>query len=289
MKRYTSIGELLVDYRNRYSISQSDFAAEFDVDVRTIIRWEKNETLLKPEKEEALVDITFIPYQVVRNLNAPVSIPTYYDFVLRRYALSSLSNQLPEAGWLKERLNVSTNRIRTIQYNSDIENILRCALLQEHIKKTIDIRVVKKAVELLPEINLILFSASNYYSGHALFLPLSNSCYNKLKNREMIEEEITVNDLIDIKNEAYPIYYAYDINADCNESLFYLSGEIIKYFKTIDKNYVYGAFVSRTDSFSINNQLGIKIVWEDKSRSSKDADNSVPRFYEGNFSKYLSK
>ncbi len=64
MKKYSSIGDLLIDYRVLNKISQSDLAAQFEVDIRTIIRWEKNETLLKPDKEEEMVDITFIPYQV---------------------------------------------------------------------------------------------------------------------------------------------------------------------------------------------------------------------------------
>ncbi len=286
MKRYTSLGELLVDYREYNKISQSNLAAEFDVDVRTIIRWEKNDTLLKPEKEEAMVDITFIPYQVIRNLNAPVAIPTYYDFALRRYSLSSLSTQIPEANWLKARLDYSTNRIRTIEYDSDIDNVLRCALIQQHIIKTIDRDLIKKAISILPELNLIMFDTSYYYSGHCVFLPLSKSCYEKLKNREIHELDITINDLVDYKKEETPIFYAYDINSDCNENLFYLSGQIIKFFKNVKGLYLYGAFVSRTDSYSLNDQLGIDIIWEDKSHG---ANLTVPRFYEGNFTEFLSK
>ena len=289
MKRYTSLGGLLLDYREHYKISQSDLAAEFDVDVRTIIRWEKNATLLKPEKEEAMVDITFIPYQVVRNLNAPVAIPTYYNFDLRRYSLSSLSNQLPEANWLKERLDYSTTRIRTIEYDSDIDNVLRCALLQTHVNKPLARDVIKKAISLLPELNLIMFDTSNYYSGHCVFLPLSNVCYSKLRNREMKEEDITISDLVDYKKEKLPIFYAYDVNSDCNENLFYLSGEIIKFFKNVKGKYLYGAFVSRMDSYSINNQLGINIVWEEKSESTNEGDLATPRFYEGNFAHFLNK
>ncbi len=61
MKKYSSLGQLLLDYRKVYAVSQIDLAAQFGVDIRTIIRWEKNETLLKPDKEEEMVDITFIP------------------------------------------------------------------------------------------------------------------------------------------------------------------------------------------------------------------------------------
>jgi len=70
MKKYTSLGTLLIDFRAYKNMSQAELASKFDVDIRTIIRWEKNETLLKSDKEEDMVDITFIPYQVIRNLNA---------------------------------------------------------------------------------------------------------------------------------------------------------------------------------------------------------------------------
>lgn len=289
MTRYTSLGELLIDYRYLNKISQSDLAAEFDVDIRTIIRWEKNETLLKPEKEEAMVDVTFIPYQVVRNLNAPVSIPTYYDLALRKYSLSKMSNQLPEANWLKDRLNIITDRVRTIQFDSDIENIIRCVSIQHHINKPLNKEVIKKAISILPELNLVMFDASNYYSGHSVFLPLSNDCFMKLRNREMVEENIEVSDLVDYKKLEKPIFYAYDINSDCNENLFYISSKIITFFKGVQGNYLYGAFVSRTDSYSINNQLGVEVVWEDKEEKTTNEQTIVPRFYEGNFTKYLSK
>lgn len=289
MKRYTSLGELLVDYREYNKISQSNLAAEFDVDVRTIIRWEKNDTLLKPEKEEAMVDITFIPYQVVRNLNAPVSIPTFFDLSIRKYSLSSLSNDLPEAEWLKDKLSYSTERLRTIEYDSDMDNIIRATLMQEHISEAIDRDLLKKAINLLPELNLIMFDTSNYYSGHCVFLPLNEASYNKLRNREIQEKDLTVNDLVDYKYESRPIFFAYSINADCNENLFSLSAKIMTFFKAIKTDYLYGSFISRMDSYTLNSQMGIKIVWDDGEQELKHKVISSPRFYEGNFTEFLSK
>ena len=69
MKKYYNLGELLIDYRHFNGVSQSEVASQLDVDIRTVIRWEKGESLLNPEKEKALADITFIPYQVIRNSN----------------------------------------------------------------------------------------------------------------------------------------------------------------------------------------------------------------------------
>ena len=64
MKKYNSLGELLIDFRKENDLSQSDFAAQMNVDVRTVQRWEKDETLIKPEKEKALADDTLLPYHV---------------------------------------------------------------------------------------------------------------------------------------------------------------------------------------------------------------------------------
>ena len=80
MKRYYLFSELLIDYRKYYKLSQLDFANKLQVDLRTIQRWEKDLTLISADKEEDFVLETLIPYQLVRNLNAKVPIPTFYDF-----------------------------------------------------------------------------------------------------------------------------------------------------------------------------------------------------------------
>ncbi len=289
MKKYSSLGELLFDYRKQNNISQSDLAVYFNVDVRTIIRWEKNETLLKSDKEEEMVDITFIPYQVIRNLNAPVSIPTYYDFDLRRYSLSLISNDLPEADWIKDKINIKSDRLRTIKFDSDIESIIRCSLYQKQIFKPINEDIIKKAIQLLPEINVIIYDTSGYYSGHSVFFPLSMDLYKKIRNRTMKEADITINDLIDYKKVENPVFYAYDISADCNENLYYLGGVTMNFFKNLDFPYTYASYASRNDTYRLNQQLGVPIIWEDKELQQVINSHAPPRLYEGNFKRYFEK
>ena len=67
MKRYNSIGELLIDYREINNISQVEFAEKMNVDAGTVQRWERGETLVKSDKEEEIVVNTFLPYQLMRN------------------------------------------------------------------------------------------------------------------------------------------------------------------------------------------------------------------------------
>jgi len=290
MKKYSSIGELLIDFRTRNNISQADIAAKFEVDIRTILRWEKNETLLKPNKEEEMVDITFIPYQVIRNLNAPVSIPTFYDFDLRKYSLSKLSNELPDPNWMKSKMDYATERLRTIKHDSDIDDIIKCALVQKEISKPIRKDLIFKAIELLPELNNIMFDASGYYSGHCVVFPLSQACYQRIRNKTIKEEDLSEHNFIDYRKEENPVFYMYDINADCNENLFYIVGSVMKFFNELtNKNYVFASFTSRHDSYEINEKLGTTLVWEDKQRQDEIKSKAPPRLYEGNFTKFLNK
>jgi len=290
MKKYSSIGDLLIDFRTINNISQADLAAKFQVDIRTILRWEKNQTLLKPDKEEEMVDVTFIPYQVIRNLNAPVTIPTYYDFDLRKYSLSELSNELPDPNWIKSKMEYATERLRTIKHGSDIDDIIRCSLVQKHISKPIRKDLILKAIQLLPELNLIIFDTSGYYSGHCVFFPLSQNCYQKIRNKTLKEEDLSEHNFIDYKKEENPVFYMYDMNADCNENLYYLTGRLMKFFNELtNKNYMYASFTSRHDTYEINEKIGTTLVWEDKSLQDELKSKAPPRLYEINLDNFLKK
>jgi len=289
MKKYSSIGDLLIDFRTINNISQADLAAKFQVDIRTILRWEKNQTLLKPDKEEEMVDVTFIPYQVVRNLNAPVAIPTYYDFDIRKYSLSSITKEFPDIKSIKSKMvSIKTNRIRTIKHESDLDEIIRCSLVQKHISKPIRKELILKAVELLPELNFILFDTSGFYSGHCVFFPINQDYYKGLRNKTKSEEDISVDQLINYKQEEKPVFYAFDMNADCNENMTFILSRILNFFKTFsNKNYTYASYTSRHDTFEVNELLGIKLIWEDKAFQDELKSKAPPRLYEGNFTAFL--
>lgn len=288
MKKYSSIGEILFDYRTRNSISQIDLAAQFDVDIRTILRWEKNQTLLKPEKEEAMVEITFIPYQVIRNLNAPVPIPTYYDFDLRKYSLSSISNDLPDAEWIKDKIYKTTKRLRTIENDEDINNIIRFTILQKNLEKSLNKDLIIAAVKHVPELNLIVTDTSGNYAGHCVYFPLSFETYLKIKTKELKEKDLKVEDLVNYKTQDIPVFYCHSITADCNENFFFTIGEVLMFFRDIPiKNYIYALLTSRYDSYDMSKQLGVSMIWEDKEAQKEYGMISAPRLYEGNFIEFL--
>jgi transcriptional regulator with XRE-family HTH domain len=288
LKKYTLLGELLVDYRKLNNISQAGFAAKMNVDIRTVIRWEANETLIKSEKEEELVEETFIPYQVIRNLNAMVAIPTYYDFRIRKYALAELSNKMPDAHWFKVQMNHTTKRMRRIAFDSDVDNILKYTQFEYKQAKPVSRELIKEALKRLPELNLIIFDHAGYYSGHSVILPINQTTFQKLKNREIVEGQLTENDLVDFRKEPVPVFHAFDLTADCNENMYYLIGTILRFFQEIShKNYLYSSITARYDSYEINEQIGMKIVWEDRQEQADLSLPAPPRFYEGNFEAFL--
>jgi transcriptional regulator with XRE-family HTH domain len=280
MKLYNSIGQLLKDYRAHYKISKIELASKLDMDIRTLSRWESDDTLLKPNMEEELVEITFIPYQVIRNLNAPISIPTYYDFSIRKYATTELSINLPNVNWFKNITDLTTDRLQPIKTSFDIENIIRATLVQVHISKPINEELILMATELLPEINFIIYDTSGFYSAHSIFLPLKPHVYQKIRDRSISEYDITCDDLVESIDDKQTVYYAFDINFDCNETFLYVASALKRYFTGLGRNYTYASYTARHDTIEINNQLGAHIVWEDEVLQKKLKSKERPRLYE---------
>ncbi len=287
MKNYTTVGELLKDYRKLNNISQADLSARLNVDNRTLIRWENNETLIKSDKEEELVEEIFIPYQVIRNLNANVAIPTFYDFRLRKYSYSKLSVELPKAAWFKEYLNIDSIRSRAISADSDAEHISRYLnffYAHNALKKSL----ILEAARILPELNQILFDTSGYYAGHCVVFPIKKEIYEKIRNKEMSERELNSSCFTTVKPNEETIFYCYNITADCNENIFYVLCPVLKYFQEYGSGaYKFASYALRKDGFELVEQLGLKLIWEEEKKEIFRGLEFLPRFYEGNFNEFL--
>jgi transcriptional regulator with XRE-family HTH domain len=287
MKKYEAIGELLMDFRKINNMSQAEFATKLSVDTRTVQRWENGITLIKPEKEEDLVNVTLLPYQLIRNLNASKPIPTFYDFSLRKYSLTQLSNTLPQASFIKANIDRATKRIRTNVFEKDIDYIVKHIQFHKTISKSIT-KVIEESIKLLPEMNLIITDDSGYYSGHSLIFPIKQDTYEKLKNRKMAEDNLTVEDLVNYKLQTKPIFYGFDITADCNDNIFYLLNQLFRFVRDLPtQNYLYCATPFRKDSYELNEKAGLKIIWEEKKRLNEYGLEISPRFQEGNFKEFL--
>lgn len=288
MKKYKSLGELLIDYRNFNKLSQHDFATKVGVDVRTVQRWEKDVTLVKPDKEEDIVMETLLPYQLLRNLNAAVPIPTYYDFKLRKYSLSLLNNELPHASWFKDQIGAKTHRLRKIDFKFDIKYIEHFVTSQHRQDFHFNKELIKEAVRILPELNFVLTDDAGFYAGHCIILPLTEESYSKLRDREITKDQLTIQDLTHHIQGKKRYFFNYDLTADCNDNVFYLLTEFLEYFKNIDtKDYIIGSYSEREDSLKYIKQTGFKVIWTDESLQKELGLSIPPRFAEGNYLKLL--
>jgi len=287
MKKYYSFGELLVDYRIYSELSQAEFASKIDVDIRTVQRWESDQTLIKPEKEEAIIDVTLFPYQLIRNLNASIPIPTYYDFRINKYALTELNEELPKAAWFKQQLENSTDRIRAFDYESDYDYIAKYMEFHKELPKNIK-EVIRESAKIIPDMNLIITDDSGYYSGHSLIFPINRKTYNNLKSKKILENEITVDDLVNYKMQDLIILYGFDLTADSNDNMFYIVNHLLRFLRDLpNQNYLYCTTALRYDSYKLVDKLGLKIVWEEEKEKNNLGLESSRRFQEGDFREFL--
>ena len=289
MKQYHSLGELLIDYRTFNNLSQSELASKFDVDIRSVQRWESNQTLVKPDKEKDIVDVTLFPYQLIRNLNAAVPIPTYYDFRINKYALTKIAEELPEASWFKDQMANSTDRIRAFDFEKDFEYILKYMHFHKNIPNNIR-QVIRESIRLIPEMNLIVMDESGFYSGHSLVFPIAEQTYNKIKSKEMSENEITITDLVNYKTQDQVILYGFDITANCNDNIFYLFNQLLRSFRDLhNQNYLYCCTSLRYDSHKLITDFGLKVIWQEENEVNNLGLEFYRHFQEGDFREFLKE
>jgi transcriptional regulator with XRE-family HTH domain len=290
MKKYKSIGELLIDYRRENQLSQIDFSSALNVDIRTVQRWEKDITLIKPDKEKEIVEATLLPYQLIRNLNAVIPIPTFYDFRIRKYSLTELNNDLPDANWFKDRLNEFSGRTRPIDPQIDMDILKRDLKIQKFNQVPLSRPLIVKAAQLLPELNLIIMDSFNNYSGHCIVLPIGEKAFEQLKDQRKEASQLTPEDLVNYKTQEKPIFFNYDITADCNDNVFYLAHQYLKFFLNMQEyQYEFCSYSMRYDTYELNEQFGLQLLWEGPVTYDHLGLAYHPRFYTGNFTTYFSK
>ncbi len=238
MKKYYSLGELLVDYRSNNGMTQSDFSIKLGADLRTVQRWEKDETNINEAKVATLVEKTLLPFQLVRNLNASDPIPTFFNFKTQKYSLSKLAIDLPDATWYKKKMDESCERIRGIDVEYDLSYLVkRLKIPKKHHKDFSNI--LREATILLPEVNVIITDELGYYSGYKLIIPISEDAHKLIKTKKIHTYELNPSHIVDPKFQLKPIFFAYGITADCNDNIQYLVGHLLSYFKKMNaKSYL---------------------------------------------------
>lgn len=284
MKKYNILGDLLIDFRRHRGMSQLDFAALLDVDVRTVIRWEKNESLIKVEKEKELIEYLGIPHQVIRNLNTDKPISVYFDFERWAYSLSFLSSMVRSSQEFKYNSVFDTERIHTISNDKDFEFI---TYIQKNQKNCNPLReeVLRQAAKILPELNLVLLGNSGFHSGHTSILPLKYDSYLKIRDRIKQENELNVNDLNWNFDDTTPVFYYYSLYTNSLDNTYYLMNRILSYFKKRKfKDYKLAGISYRKNKVERLQEMGLQIIWE---QPMDEENNRVAIFVEGNLDEFL--
>jgi len=284
MKKYTSLAELLVDYRAYHQLSQIDFAALLDIDVRTVIRWEKNESLINQEKEKSIVEILGIPHQVIRNLNTEKPIPIYFDLFRRVYSHTRLSQKVLISCEMLLDSSIDTDRFLLISKESDIEFVTYIQKLNKN-NKPLKAELIKKAAKILPELNVALYGQSGFYSGHITVLPLKYDIYLKIRNHEIKESDLKTSDLdIDLTENPLVFYY-YSVYADSAENYYYILNRLLTFFQRNKfKNYIFAGISYRKPKIEFLLEIGLDNIWEEPiEEDGKD----MASLMEGNFDEYL--
>lgn len=281
MKKYYSLGELLKEYRRMNHLSQSDLAIKMNADIRTVQRWEKNETIIKEEKVAELVEETLLPFQLIRNLNANDPIPTYFDFKTQKYSLSELAIDLPDASWYKLKMNAKTDRIRAIDLDYDFEFLMNAMQISEVCHKSM-LALLKEALFHLPKVNMLITDELGFYAGFSLVLPISEKAYLDLKSQKIKPDELNETHIVDPDFQEKCIYLSFHLTADSNDNIQYLIGAILVFFDQIkEKDYLYCMIENRKDAYHLPEQLGLKEIWNNVS------GNDFQSFFEGDFRAFL--
>lgn len=281
MKKYYSLGELLKEYRRMNHLSQSDLAIKMNADIRTVQRWEKNETIIKEEKVAELVEETLLPFQLIRNLNANDPIPTYFDFKTQKYSLSELAIDLPNASWYKLKMNAKTDRLRAIDLDYDFEFLMNAMQISEAYHKSMK-ALLKEALFHLPEGNMLITDELGFYAGFSLVLPISEKAYLDVKSQKIKPDELNETHIVDPSFQEKCIYLSFQLTADSNDNIQYLVGALLVFFDKInEKDYLYCMIENRKDSYHLPEQLGLTEIWNNVS------ENDFQSFFEGDFKAFL--
>ena len=285
MKLYTSLGDLLMAFRHKQNMSQGELAGLIDVDIRTVQRWERNTTLVKPEKEPALVEATLLPHQLIRNLNSTYPIPTYFDFDLRKYSLTELDIDLPDIALLKKQINMQSEYIKEIRSKEELENIIRYINYRNESKHQIATKVLNEARINLTALNLNVTDTYGFYAGHSIILSIKENTYQKLRNREIYNQDLVIDDLIDFRTVEKPIFYIYSITADSNSTLTYLVAAILRFFKSLESTeYTLATLTPRDDNKAFNQSIGLTNLWNEAGFNKEE----YYSFWEGKLDHYLN-
>ena len=287
MELYYDIPHLLKAYRDSYSLSQLDLAIIVGVDERSVRRWESGKSKLKDIHEIAIVRQLKIPYKVIRLLNA--SIPVLFNIITKRYSMSEYFSEFFNSTVFFEDDpdEITTDQLKAFKGADEIQNIIDYDQSIYNAPNNVKFEVIKKATELLPELNLYVTDIFGFHTGHLATLPLKQVIYEKLKNRIIHEGQINTRDLIRPANETQISLYVYSIYCACGDTTHKLLPKAIENFKYLRSNLL--NYESSLSGYAVTldgNNLAIKLkmtkVFESLEEQLTFKTEFIPTFFEIN-------
>ena len=151
--------------------------------------------------------------------------------------------------------------------------------------------VVKALIAEIMGIVLMAYASVQMdIAGIIVKLPRKLCSSQNQSTKEISAEDLNLEDIVNYKLQDEPIFYNYSITADCNDNVFYLAHSYLSFFKNKSgKDYIFCSSTMRFDSYSLNEELGLELIWEDEIKKDRLGLEYHPRFYTGNFDEYFAK
>ncbi|MBU3948040.1 MAG: helix-turn-helix domain-containing protein [Proteobacteria bacterium] len=263
-KLYKSLGSLIREYRQWRGISQEAFAESIRISVRELQNWEANSRRVRIENLHDLSEFAGIPMQVLVALNADQ--PIWYS-LRKRFFMYSLIEKAQCSSY--ELFDSNENRedqtiLETVPITTEkqINMILSCHSDLYGTKRSLRKDVIKAAIKIIPDLNIIINDYWGHYVGHRITLPFKMDIYQALKTQKTIEDYLTgemISDIIALGEGVFLVYSTFVANIITSSLLSNATQTLSKQIKRKDR-YVFVTHTVTRESEIILKNLGMTFV-----------------------------
>jgi transcriptional regulator with XRE-family HTH domain len=281
---YKTLGALLRDYRRTHRIKQARLAKEIEIDQKTLSRWEGgsspgHENLLR------LAQHTIFPIELL--LRLAYEIPTLYNVKSHRMAYSGFDTDFVNRKLLQKELFVGgpDTTIEVTQARDSLAHVLRRKRQIYTEARWVADKVVGRASELAPPLNLVAHGYGQTYVGHLLVLPVNKSAYQALRSQGRRERQIELADLVDLHAPDLGALHIYSLHASTSHVAYILLQRmIIALLQSWDQLEKKGCYLTRytvtEDGLELSSKMEMREVFTDVAEHRSARTEVVPEFRE---------
>ncbi len=250
-KLYRSLGQIIKDYRQWKKISQDEFAESIKVSVRQLRRWEAGFSHTSTENLQDIAQATGIPMEACITLNA--GNPIWYFQQKRKVAYTLIEANLIRINDLLKNYKQSDRDIPIekgqIITDKNINKIISYHCDSHGTKKPLSKNVLMKAINILPDMNRIIFDNWGLMVGYTVCLPVKLDTYEKLKKQKekVLEDYLITENISDIKTLNEGVFFHYsNFSANLNVAYSLMVNNLICLSKIKRKERYLAAFQTAT-------------------------------------------